>query len=47
MHTDPWGREVLKALEAGKFIETLEAGYQPIYDYAKNIGIDISAFRYQ
>jgi phosphonate transport system substrate-binding protein len=46
MHADPAGMKVLETFGARKFIETREADYQPVYDYAKAIGLDISTYNY-
>ena len=46
MHADPEGMKVLESFGARKFIETRHADYQPVYEYAKAVGLDISTYNY-
>ena len=46
MHNSNRGREVLDGLTIEKFIETNEADYQPVLDYATNIGLDLNTYNY-
>jgi phosphonate transport system substrate-binding protein len=47
MHKDPEGRTVLKAFGARKFIATSDADYQPVYKYAREIGLDLATYDYR
>jgi len=47
MHNDPEGRAVLKAFGARKFIATSDADYQPVYSYAREIGLDLATYDYR
>jgi phosphonate transport system substrate-binding protein len=44
---DPGGREVLKQLGAKRFIETDKDQYQPVFDLAKEAGIDLKKYAFQ
>ena len=46
MHKNSQGREVLDGLTIEKFIETSEADYQPVLDYATSIGLDLETYNY-
>ncbi|MGC2063685.1 MAG: phosphate/phosphite/phosphonate ABC transporter substrate-binding protein [Thermodesulfovibrionales bacterium] len=46
MHQDPRGREVLNKFGAGRFIETSDTDYQPLYQYIRRAGIDLVDFRH-
>lgn len=46
MHKNSQGREVLDGLMIEKFIETSEADYQPVLDYATSIGLDLETYNY-
>lgn len=46
MHKNSQGREVLDGLTIEKFIETNEADYQPVLDYATSIGLDLETYNY-
>jgi phosphonate transport system substrate-binding protein len=41
MHTDPEGAGILKEFGAQRFIETHDSDFKPVYDYARNIGLDL------
>ena len=47
MDRDPEGVEVLKKLEAGKFIEAKKEDFQPFYDVARKAGISLKTYRYK
>lgn len=47
LHTDPDGKVVLQQFGALKFIETTTGDYQPVFDMAKKIGIDIMTYNYR
>jgi phosphonate transport system substrate-binding protein len=47
MHTDPEGRAVLEAFGERKFIATSDADYQPIYRYAREIGLNLATYDYR
>ncbi len=46
MHTDPEGKYILNKFGARRFIETTDKDYEPVYKYAKDIGLDLSAYDY-
>jgi len=46
MHTDPDGMVVLKKFGAVKFIETSEEDYIPLFDIAKDAGINLEEYEY-
>lgn len=46
MHKSSQGREVLDGLKIEKFIETSEADYKPVQDYATSIGLDLKTYNY-
>jgi phosphonate transport system substrate-binding protein len=41
MHTDPEGARILKEFGARQFIETRDSDFEPVYEYARNIGLDL------
>jgi ABC-type phosphate/phosphonate transport system substrate-binding protein len=41
MHTDPEGARILKEFGAQRFIETKDSDFKPVYEYARNIGLDL------
>jgi phosphonate transport system substrate-binding protein len=47
MHTDPEGQEVLRQFAAIRFIETTDQDYEPVFRYAREIGLDLSSYDYQ
>jgi len=47
MDKDPEGRKVLENFGASRFIETTEADYKPVFDYASHIGLDLENYQYQ
>ena len=46
MDKDPEGREVLDNFGARRFIETTVADYQPVFDFADHIGLDLTTYEY-
>ena len=46
MHEDPEGAAILKAFGAQRFIETSDSDYQPVYRYAREIGLDLATYDY-
>jgi phosphonate transport system substrate-binding protein len=46
MHNNNQGREILDGLTIEKFIETSEEDYQPVLDYATDIGLDLKTYNY-
>ncbi len=46
MDTVPEGREVLKVFGARIFIETTEKDYEPVFDIARDAGIDLGTYNY-
>jgi len=46
MHQTPEGREALNALGAQRFLITTADDYQPVFDYAEQIGLDLSSYQY-
>lgn len=47
LHSDPGGKIVLQQFGALKFIETTARDYQPVFEMAQKIGIDISTYNYR
>ncbi len=47
MHNDPEGKAVLRAFGAAKFIRTDDADYQPVYQYAREIGLNLRSYDYK
>jgi ABC-type phosphate/phosphonate transport system substrate-binding protein len=47
MDNDPEGRIVLKNFGARRFIETMDKDYEPVYNYAKKIGLNLATFDYK
>lgn len=47
MDRDPAGREVLEAFGARRFIATSDSDYQPVFDYARAVGIDLKRYDYR
>jgi phosphonate transport system substrate-binding protein len=46
MHNSNQGRKILDRLTIEKFIETSEEDYQPVLDYATDIGLDLKTYNY-
>jgi len=44
MHDDPKGREVLKVFGARKFVAASNEEYQPVIDYARQLGINLKKY---
>lgn len=46
MHSDPDARSVLKNFGARRFIETTDKDYDPVYKYAKDVGLNLATYEY-
>jgi phosphonate transport system substrate-binding protein len=46
MHNDPDGRNILNKFGAGKFIETTDKDYEPVFKYAKELGLNLAVYDY-
>jgi len=46
MHADAEGKDILKAFGASRFIRTVDADYQAVYDYARAIRLDLATYDY-
>jgi phosphonate transport system substrate-binding protein len=46
MADDPAGAEILARFGAGRFIPTTDADYAPVYEYARQAGLDLDAYDY-
>jgi phosphonate transport system substrate-binding protein len=46
MHDDPEGKKILERFGAKKFIPTTDRDYDPVYDYAREIHLDLSKYDY-
>jgi phosphonate transport system substrate-binding protein len=46
MHNDPAGRNILKDFGALKFIPTSNDDYNPVFEYAKEIGLNLATYDY-
>jgi phosphonate transport system substrate-binding protein len=46
MHEDPEGRKTLEKLGARKFIKTSDSDYEPVYNFVKEIGLDLNTYNY-
>jgi phosphonate transport system substrate-binding protein len=46
MHDDPNGKNILKDFEARRFIETRDDDYEPVYQYAREIHLDLTTYDY-
>jgi phosphonate transport system substrate-binding protein len=47
MHDDPRGKEILRMFGATRFIETSDEDYKAVYDYAREIGLDLATYDYR
>jgi phosphonate transport system substrate-binding protein len=47
MADDPEGAAVLKTFGARRFIRTEDADYRPVYEYARQIKLDLASYQYQ
>ena len=47
MDGNPAGREVLEAFGARRFVATSDRDYQPVFDYARAVGIDLTRYDYR
>lgn len=46
MHHDPAGSRILKIFGASKFIRTTNKDYEPVFRYARAIGLDLARYDY-
>ncbi len=46
MHDDPEGKKILEAFGARRFIETTDKDYEPVLNYAREIGLNLSRYNY-
>lgn len=46
IHNDPKGKNILKKLNAQRFIETTDYDYKSVYDYLKIINLDLATYDY-
>ncbi len=46
MHEDPEGRAVLDGFGALRFVETSNSDYDPVFRYAREVGIDLAHYDY-
>lgn len=46
MHHDPAGSRILKTFGANKFIRTANKDYEPVFRYARAIGLDLARYDY-
>lgn len=46
LHQASKGQNILEGLKVEKFIETTINDYQPVLDYAKSIGLDLTTYKY-
>ncbi len=47
IHVSPEGQKVLKTFKAQKFIRTVVADYDPVFEFARTAGLEISEYSYQ
>lgn len=47
LHNDPEGKRVLQQFGALRFVETTARDYQPVFDMAKKINIDVMTYDYR
>jgi phosphonate transport system substrate-binding protein len=47
MHEDPEGRAVLEKFGAARFIETSNRDYEPVFRYAREVGLDLTTYNYR
>lgn len=47
MHEDPEGGKTLAAFGATRFIETRDEDYEPVYRYAREVGLDLATYDYK
>jgi phosphonate transport system substrate-binding protein len=47
MHEDPDGGGILRTFGARRFIETTDKDYEPVYEYAKHLGLNLSTYDYK
>lgn len=46
MKDDPDGQRILREFGATRFIETWDTDYEPVFDYAAQVGLDLSSYDY-
>ena len=46
MHNDPDGKKVLKDFGASRFVPTSNDDYKPVFEYAKEIGLNLATYDY-
>lgn len=46
MHNDPAAEKILKDLDTRKFIETTVDDYEPVFSYAREIGLNLATYDY-
>ncbi|MBI4685190.1 MAG: phosphate/phosphite/phosphonate ABC transporter substrate-binding protein [Nitrospirae bacterium] len=46
MHTDSQGKYILEKFGARRFIETTDKDYAPVFEYAREIGLNLSTYDY-
>jgi phosphonate transport system substrate-binding protein len=46
MHEDPEGRAILEKFGAARFIETTDGDYEPVFRYAREVGINLATYNY-
>ena len=46
MYKDPEGQNVLEQFGARRFIETTDKDYEAVYEYVRQLGIDLQTFDY-
>lgn len=46
LHQNDQGREILTELGIDKFLKTSREDYQPVFDYASSIGLDLKTYNY-
>lgn len=46
MHEDPEGRAILEKFGAARFIETTDGDYEPVFRYARKVGINLATYNY-
>jgi phosphonate transport system substrate-binding protein len=43
---DPAGRQILKEFDSSRYIETLRADYQPVFQFAERLGVALDSYDY-
>ena len=47
MHENPEGLQALKEFGAVRFLETGQEDYRPVFDYARDVGLDLASYQYR